>query len=68
MILNDFFNFIVDVLGIKTVILFSMTSLLCALLIAYFQKTTLGASIYIGFCFFITVISFNKKAFKREKT
>jgi len=45
-----------------------LTIWICLPLIIFFQDSSLGASIYIGFCFFIAIISFNKKAFKQENT
>lgn len=53
---------------IRVVYLASFTLLLCAFLNNFFLDSILGASIYIGFCFFIAVISFNKKAFKQKET
>lgn len=46
----------------------SFTLLLCAFLNIFFMDSNFGASLYIGFCFFITILSINKKAFKRQKT
>lgn len=65
-VLNDFLRFIVDVLGIKIIIILSSTMLLNTILIKDFQKETLGYSLYAGFCFFILILSINKKAFKQE--
>lgn len=48
--------------------LISATLLLCAFLNNFLLDSTLGYSLYAGFCFFIVIISFNKKAFKQEKT
>ena len=53
---------------IRVVYLASFTLLLCAFLNNFLLDSTLGVSIYIGFCFFIAVISFNKKAFKQKET
>jgi len=53
---------------IRVVYLASFTLLLCAFLNNFLLDSTLSASIYIGFCFFIAVISFNKKAFKQKET
>lgn len=53
---------------IKVIYLASFTLLLCAFLNNFLLDSTLGASVYIGFCFFIAVISINKKAFKRKET
>jgi len=65
--LKEFFNFIVEVLGVKTVILFIVTIWVTLPLIMFMQDSNLGTSLYVGFCFFVALISFNKKAFKRKK-
>ena len=50
---------------IRVIYLASFTLLLCAFLNNFLLDSTLGVSIYIGFCFFIAVISFNKKVLKK---
>lgn len=52
----------------KIVYLISITLIINALLNSFFLDSTLGASLFIGYCFFIAVISFNKKALKGEKS
>ena len=52
----------------RIVYLISSILLLCAFLNYFFMNSNLGASLYIGFCFFITILSINKKAFKQQKT
>jgi len=52
----------------RIVYLTSSILLLCAFLNNFLLDSTLGASLYIGFCFFITILFFNKKAFKHEET
>ena len=52
----------------RIVYLISSILLLCAFLNYFFMNSNLGASLYIGFCFFIAIISFNKKVFKRKET
>jgi len=58
---NDFFDFVVEVLGKRTVTLLFVVLWFTLMLNLFFQKSTLGASLYIGFCFFISLISFNRK-------
>lgn len=53
---------------IRVVYLASFTLLLCAFLNNFLLDSTLGYSLFVGYCFFIAIISFNKKAFKRKKT
>lgn len=48
--------------------LVSATLLLCAFLNNFLLDSTLGYSLYVGFCFFIVIISFNKKVNKQEET
>jgi len=52
----------------RVVYLASFTLLLCAFLNGFFMDSTLGYSLFAGYCFFITIISFNKKVFKRKET
>lgn len=46
---------------IHVLYLVSATLLLCAFLNIFLMDSTLGASLYTGYCFFMAVISFNKK-------
>lgn len=43
-------------------VLFFITYVLGAFLNVLLQDSTLGASLFIGFCFFIAIMSINKKA------
>jgi len=63
-----FFDFVIEVLGIRTIMLFMLTIWVTLPLIVFMQDSSLGASLYIGFCFFVALISFNKKAYKDKKT
>lgn len=65
---NDFFNFIFKVLGKKIVTLLIVIMWFTLMLNMFFQDSISGVSLYVGFCFFVAVISFNKKAFKPKKT
>lgn len=51
----------------RIVYIVSSALLLCAFLNSFLLNSNLGFSLYIGFCFFIAVISFNRKPFKREE-
>jgi len=51
----------------KVVYLASATLLLGAFLNNFLLDSTLGYSLYAGYCFFIALIFFNKKALKEEK-
>lgn len=65
-ILNDFLKFIVQVLGLKVIMILSATLLINAILIKDFQNTTIGYCIYVGFVIFVAILSFNRKPFKSK--
>jgi len=51
----------------RIIYLASATLLLCAFLNNFLLNSTLGYSLFTGYCFFIAIISFNKKALKQEE-
>ena len=53
---------LIHILYLASIILFFVS-----FLSAFFMDSTFGYSLYAGFCCFITIIFFNKKAFKKEK-
>jgi len=53
---------------IRVIYLASFTLLLCAFLNNFLLDSTLGASLFVGYCFFVAIVFFNKKALKQEET